>query len=215
MINSLFRYLLLLFPAFLAASLFIITGTLLDRLFLLVFWLVVILAGWIAIVAIHSKVPSHSALKYLSRYLMFWLPAFLAGLLFSPSGTAGALSLVVRLLFGLIMIAGWCVTTGTHARVSPHRAFALLSLYFGLSLLVVRFHYMGDLRPLFGSHSVTAAGIFSYVPLDAFLQMILDFNIQHEVYIIIGISILNLFAWLMGMLYRWHNPNPYRPRIKS
>jgi len=173
------------------------------------------LAGFIATIGMHTKVSSHGIIKYLVRYLIFWFPAFLAGLLFStPGSTPDMLSFVVIILFGLIMIAGWCVTTGIHARFSPHRAFAMLSLYFGLSMLVVRFYYMGNLRPLFGVHSVTVAGIFSYVPLDAFLQMILDFNVQHEVYIIIGITVLNLIGWLMGMLYRWHNPNPYRPVIK-
>ena len=149
--------------------------------------------------------------KYFLRYLVLWLPAFLAALLFNNSGLP---SIVLQLFLGVAMLVGWAVNTGMAARLYPRAAMALVLFYFGASLIAVRFHYTGQLRRLFGAHSVTAAGIFSYVPLDVFLQKILYFNIRHEVYIIVGITLLCLFGWLMGMLYRWHNPDPYRPRIK-
>jgi hypothetical protein len=100
------------------------------------------------------------------------------------------------------------------ARFYPRNMLAAIMLYFGAGITLTALLYSGQLRSL-PANSRVIAGIFSYTPLDIFLRKMLDFNIMHEAYIISGITALCLFGWLLGLLYRYHNPDPQRPRIET
>lgn len=149
--------------------------------------------------------------KYLLRYLIFWAPALLLSLFFRADTP---ISHILQLFFGFFLLFGWAVNTGMAAYAYPRRMLGALLLYTGANLLLINMQYMGLLSFL-GRNSRAVTGILSYTPLDIFLQKLLDFKIPHELYITAAIAILSFAGWLLGILYRYHNPDPYRPKIQG
>jgi hypothetical protein len=138
--------------------------------------------------------------KYLLRYIVFWLPALAVSLW--AHWNRGASLEAASLFFGFFMLFGFAVNSGMAARFHPRHTIAAILFYFGGSIILTTLVYTGQLRQLLGTQARTIAGIFSYVPLNAFLMRILDYNIPHEVYIISGLTALMLFGWLVGVICR-------------
>ena len=150
--------------------------------------------------------------KYLLRYLFYWAPAFLASLLLRDAGTAAQ---VLRLFCAFFMLFGWAVNSGMAASREPRRTMAAILLYLGFALLMVNALYTGALQSRLGSAGVVLGGIFSYTPLEAIVDKMRDFRIPHEYYLTLGVAALCAIGWLLGLLYRFHNPDPSRPVIRK
>jgi len=101
------------------------------------------------------------------------------------------------------------------ARYYPRNTLACILFYMGISLILSEFLYNGTLHRYFGSAYYIVGGIFSYIPMDIFIQKTLDFRVQHELYVIAAIVIFCLIGWVSGILFRHHNPNPARPRMQK
>ena len=148
--------------------------------------------------------------KYLIRYLVFWFPAFVASVFFSRPGNFSQLA---QIFFGFFMLFGWAANTYMAARRYPSSTLTLLLFYSGSSLVLTDLQYKGTLRQLFGDAHYMVGGIFSYIPMDIFIQKTLDFKIQHEIYVIAVIVAFALLGWIAAILFRYNNPDPARPKF--
>ena len=150
--------------------------------------------------------------KYMLRYAVFWLPAFIV-VIFLPESSS--YSFVARWFGAFFMIFGWGVNTGMAAVYRPRDTLSLLMIYFGVSLMLITGWYMGYLSRIFGRYwGQIISGAFSYIPLYALVRALLDFNIPHEIYAMGILTIFCLIGWLAGIVFRYLNPNPYRPKFK-
>ena len=148
--------------------------------------------------------------KYWLRYLLFWAPAFLVACLYNnPS----ALSQSLQWTFAVLLVTGWAVNTAMLAYHAPRTALSALLIYFGTHLLAITQLYRYS-----GAHDSLVrllCGAFSFTPLDVIVRALLDFTIPHELYIAFFLTAVCALGYLAGLFYCWHNPNPYRPRIRS
>ena len=146
--------------------------------------------------------------KYLFRYLIFWLPAIVASYLLT---SGEMMPQIVRWFFGFFMLFGWGVNTAMFAYNNLRGALSFVLGYLGVNVLLI----MGLHHAPFGSASyrvfVHAAGLFTYRPLSMIYQMLLDFSIFQEMWIVLIVTGICLVGLLFGLLYRQIRPNPYRP----
>lgn len=148
--------------------------------------------------------------KYYLGYLAFLLPALAVSLFYNNNTTP---SIVLQWFCGFFMLFGFGVNTASAAYKYPRSAMSFILCYTGLNLLMATWLYSSS----YGTTQYTIlrhyAGALSYVPLEIMVDALLDFNIPHEVYIILLVAACCLIGFLFGVVRRRVIPNPYRPRI--
>jgi len=148
--------------------------------------------------------------KYYIRYLVFLAPAALVCCFFNNMSKA---SQILQLIFAVFMLFGWAINTGMAAYNYPRRTLSAMFLYYGINLLVITALYRMVIAQGFRRIVYKLAGITSFTPMNPIMRFLLGFNIPQEVYVTTFIFILLFIAWIIGVIYRRHHPNPYRPRI--
>ena len=149
--------------------------------------------------------------KYWLRYLIFWAPAFAVACFYN---NGSSLSLALQWALALLMVGGWAINTAMAAAYSPRKVLSALFMYLGAHLLIITTFYQhntGTRGPAFR----LLCGAFSFTPLDIIVTALLDFTIPHELYLAFFLTAVCALGYVAGLLYRWHNPNPYRPRIRD
>lgn len=170
--------------------------------------------------------------KYLIRYLIFWAPAVIAAYVLGGDGAALALRhffdrlpledpaltaqiavVGIQWFFAFFMLIGWGINTGMWAYHRPYGALTAVFVYAGFNVLAASIVYATDYRS--GTHIVLRAvgGFFSYKPLEVLLNILKDFRIAAEFVIIAIITACCLLGFVIGILQRRVNPDPYSPRI--
>jgi len=161
--------------------------------------------------AVSTKVLEDiSMAKYIVRYLIFWLPATIIFYFFNNSSM---LSQVLQWFFAFFMLLGWSVNTGMAAYYYPRKVLALIFGYAGVNILLIVAWYKTYYHSALNNFLLYFGGLFSYNPLDVFIQALLDFNIYHELFVTGFLVLCCVIAYIVAMVYRHFNPNPYRPRI--
>lgn len=148
--------------------------------------------------------------KYILRYLIFWLPAAITFYVYHNSSM---LSQVLQWFFAFFMLLGWAVNTGMAAYHYPRKVLSLIFGYTGVNVLLTVILYRSFTGTTLHYVMGNFGGLFSYNPLDVFVMAIVDFNISHELYVLGFLVACCLLAYIIAIIYRWMNPNPYRPRI--
>ena len=147
--------------------------------------------------------------RYFLRYLFFLTPALLVSLFFRNAGTV---SQALQWFTAFFMVLGWTVNTSVSAYHYPQEVFGLMLVYTGVNLVLINLVYHNT----WGSRSGWLGelmGAMSFTPLQILVRALIDFNIQQEVYVLIGLLACCALGYLSGLLARRIYPNPYRPRI--
>jgi len=157
--------------------------------------------------------------KYISRYLFLWLPAITLAYIFTVLNSPhSALSQsmpaqLAQWLCVIIMLIGWSANTGMSAYYYPRNTFSLLLTYYSICLILVTLFYRERFDSSIKVYLDIAAGLFSYKPLDILERTLIDFNMQHRLVILHIIVACNFIGYIIGVIARIMNPNPYRPKL--
>lgn len=150
--------------------------------------------------------------QYAVRYVVFWLPALLVSYFFSNQSMT---SQVLQWFFAFFLLLGWSVNTGMAAYNFPRATLSLWLAYTGLHILAITSLYAAPYGS--GRYTVLKAvsGFLSYRPLRIFTRVLEGLVPQFppELCILGGLSACCLIGYLIGLVQRRVNPNPYRPRI--
>lgn len=149
--------------------------------------------------------------KYLLRYFIFWLPAFAVAVLYA---NATPLSHILQWFFGFFMLFGWSVNTGMAAYHQPRAALSALLAYMGVVTMITVVLYTTSFRDTLHIVARLFGGVALYWPMGIILKSIqLLGNKPWELVLLLVLGSCCLIGYLVGLLQRRSNPNPYRPRI--
>lgn len=148
--------------------------------------------------------------KYYFGYLVFLLPALMVAMIYSNNTQ---LSIALQWFFGFFMLFGFGVNTSSAAYRYPRSAMSFILLYTGINLLAATWLYSSSYGTLQYEMLRRYGGALSYVPLEIMVDALLDFNIPHEVYVILTVTACCLIGFVFGVVRRRVNPDPCRPTI--
>ena len=151
--------------------------------------------------------------KFLLRYLIFWLPAAAAAYFFN---NASDLSQILQWFFSFFMVFGWSVNTGMAAYHFPRSTLSALLTYTGFHILIIITMYTAYSGSGLSILLRKAGGLFSYNALDIMVQALRPFpELDWEMVVTLFLACCCAVGFLIGLLHRRINPDPYSPRIRK
>jgi len=150
--------------------------------------------------------------KYIIRYLIFWLPAVLVAYFYNRPDTA---SHIAQWFAAFIMLFGWSINTGMCAYYFPRRTLALILMYLGVSVLVIIWMYSAPYASATHNWLRLWGGVLNFKPLEILLMAILEFNVRHELVVTYTLGAFCLLGYIVGIIYRYIRPDPYKPKMMT
>lgn len=161
--------------------------------------------------------------KYLFRYLIFWLPAAVVAYLFTRGmpwshliGDTAPWHQIPQWFTAFFMVFGWSANTGMAAYHYPRATLSALLCYTGFNILITVTMYTVGSEGALGSLLWSFGGILSFKPLSIFVTTLKSLRPPWpwEMILLCGLVACMAIGFIVGLVQRRVNPNPYSPRIR-